>query len=233
MKIAIVDDEKIWRDKARQLVEKYYKKMEIYIEEFESGNSFLEQRKQYDFVLMDIEMPGMDGFETIKQYRLLHKEVIVIILTTHMEVSTRGYVVNAFRYVDKTKMDVELEEAFVSADIKLETDNTLTFHQIGIGEIEIRIRNILFIETAWGKIVVHTVDNQVKCSGTLSEYEKQLESMGFFRCHNSYLVNLDMIKEFDSCNICFANNEKAYISSRRYAETKRRYLKRKRKLFNK
>lgn len=67
---------------------------------------------------------------------------------------------------------------------------------MGKGEINIKIRDILYIETEWRNIVVHTSDNRIKCSGTLSEYEKQLKSVGFCRCHNSYLVNLDKIKNF-------------------------------------
>lgn len=233
MNIAIIDDEKIWRDKAHGLVEKHYNDIQVNVEEFESGNSFLEKRKKYDFVLMDVEMNGLNGFETLSEYRLLFDEFIAIIFTTHMETSAQGYLVNAFRYVNKTKMEEELEEALSSADIKLETNKFLTFHQLGKGEINIRIKDILYIETEWRNIVVHTSENQFKCSGTLSEYEQSLEYVGFFRCHNSYLVNLDRIKNFDTGAVYFANGEMAYISARKYAETKRRYLKRKRAVSSK
>ena len=101
---------------------------------------------------------------------------------------------------------------------------------MGKGEINIKIRDILYIETEWRNIVVHTSDNRIKCSGTLSEYEKQLKSVGFCRCHNSYLVNLDKIKNFDSSSVYFANDEFAYISKRRYSETKKQYLKRRREI---
>lgn len=233
MNIAIVDDEKIWRDKAHRLVEKHYNNIEIFIDEFESGEDFLNNNKKYDFVLMDVEMKGMNGFETISEYKVFFDDFISIIFTTHMETSTQGYLVNAFRYVNKTKMEEELEEAFSSADIKLEVNKFLTFHQLNKGEINIRIRDILYIETEWRNIVVHTSESKLKCSGTLSEYEHNLEYVGFFRCHNSYLVNLDRVKSFDNSTVYFANGEIAYISTRKYAETKRRYLKRKRAISSK
>lgn len=233
MNIAIVDDEKEWRDKAHMLVEKHYKNINVSIDEFDSGISFLERNKKYDFILVDIEMDRLNGFETISQYKLFTSECIAIIFTTHMEVSTKGYVVNAFRFVNKVNMAEELEEALASADIRLETNNILKFNQLGAGKINIRIKDILYIETEWRNIIVHTLDNNIKCSGTLTQYERELEPVGFFRCHNSYLVNLDMIKKFDNGAVYFANGKTAYISKRRYAETKRRYLKRRREISSK
>lgn len=119
MNIAIIDDEKIWRDKAHRLVEKHYNDIEMTIDEFGSGGDFLEKKQKYDFVLMDVEMDELNGFETISQYRLFFDDFIAIIFITHMEVSAQGYLVNAFRYVNKAKMEEELEEALTSADIKL------------------------------------------------------------------------------------------------------------------
>ena len=65
MNIAIIDDEKLWRNMAHKLVQNHYAGVDINIEEFESGDSFLERKGNFDFVLVDIEMPGKDGFETI------------------------------------------------------------------------------------------------------------------------------------------------------------------------
>lgn len=54
---------------------------------------------------MDIDMPEMDGFDTIVNYKAEYSESIIIILTTHLDCARKGYLVDAFRYLDKTKKD--------------------------------------------------------------------------------------------------------------------------------
>lgn len=54
MNIAIIDDEKLWRNMAHKLVQNHYAGVDINIEEFESGDSFLERKGNFDFVLVDI-----------------------------------------------------------------------------------------------------------------------------------------------------------------------------------
>lgn len=232
MNIAIIDDEKVWRDKAHKLIESHYKKIEMQIYEFESGEDFLAEKKNYDLIFIDIEMPGLDGLDTLQEYRLFTSEGIAVILTTHMEIVQKGYFVDAFRYVNKGKMVEELEEALTSADIRMKTNEILTFHQVGFGEVNLRIRDILYIETEKRNIKVHTNNGEYTCSGTIAEYEKILEPISFFRCHKSYIVNLDMIKKMDEKNVYFANGKSAYISERKYVETKRQYMKRKRIVTN-
>ena len=115
MKIAVVDNEKLWRQNIDTFVRKWYEDKELSLDIFESGDEFLKMKTKYDIVVLDVEMPEKDGFETAQEYRKLFPEAIIILLTIHLEMSRKGYVVNAFRYVDKTNMQYELEEAVISA----------------------------------------------------------------------------------------------------------------------
>ena len=103
MKIAIVDDEVKWRNLASDVVKGYTEKTDK-IDTFESGVEFIKNNGEYNVVLMDVDMPEMDGFETIMNYKEQYSESIIIILTTHLNCARKGYLVDAFRYVDKTKM---------------------------------------------------------------------------------------------------------------------------------
>ena len=53
------------------------------------------KKENPNLVFLDIEMPGKDGFETIKEYKGIKQEFITIIFTTHMEISNKGYFVDA------------------------------------------------------------------------------------------------------------------------------------------
>ena len=82
MRILVVDDNDINRFVVRHLMEK----RGHHIIEAESGEAALEAMsdKEVDFVLMDLRMPGMDGFETVRRYRrsMKHLPQIPIIALT-------------------------------------------------------------------------------------------------------------------------------------------------------
>lgn len=84
-----------------------------------SGKSFLDANEEFDIVLMDIEMPVMDGFEAIERYKTRFSDTIIIILTTHDDLAKKGFIFEAFRYIDKPSMVSELPEALKSAARKL------------------------------------------------------------------------------------------------------------------
>lgn len=226
MKLAIIDDSKFWRDLAYYTVKSFYENIPVDIELFDSGEAFLECNKPYDIILMDIEMPNKNGFETIAEYRLFKSDCIAIILTTHTEFANKGYFVDAFRYIDKTNMKLELEEALTSAAKVLACNDTISVNVIGLGSLKLVVKNILFIKTYKRNIIVHTVDNKYECSNNIAELESLLEKYGFYRSHRSCLVNLDKVTTFNKRDIFFANNETAYLSSRKYPEMKRKYLER-------
>lgn len=52
-----------------------------------------------------------------------------------------------------------------------------------------------FIESIEGSIVVHVGGEQYNCALTLTELEQRLINFGFYRCHRSYIVNLQKVRE--------------------------------------
>lgn len=227
MKIAIVDDEKTWRQNAGRVVREYFDKEEASLSLFCSGDAFLEQNTEYEIVVLDIEMPGKDGFETAVEYKVCYPDTVIIMLTTHLELSRKGYMVDAFRYVDKTKMQEELYEAFDSAKKLLGRNRAVPINVVNIGEIPVVLKDIVYIETDRRKVLVHTFDNEYECSDSIGSLEEMLSEEGFFRCHKSYLVNLDAIKKFDHTFVYMANGRKAMVGVKKYPALKKQYIQRK------
>lgn len=52
-----------------------------------------------------------------------------------------------------------------------------------------------YIESVEGSIIVHVGGENYTCAMTLTELEKRLQYYGFFRCHRSYIVNLQKVRE--------------------------------------
>lgn len=228
MKIAIIDDEVKWRNLASDVVKGYTEETDK-IDTFESGVEFIKNNGEYNVVLMDVDMPEMDGFETIMNYKEQYSESIIIILTTHLDCARKGYLVDAFRYVDKTKMKEELKEAFEKVrEINRKNSFSLTGTN-GNDTKNILVNDILFIETNKRGCVINTIDRCYECSEKINDLETKLEEYGFFKCHKSFLINLNCVEHLDKEFAYFVKGKKAYISVRKYTETKKRYIAAKKK----
>lgn len=100
IKIALVDDHKLFRSGMRALLSAF-DNLEV-VMEAGNGQEFLDQLKDHrpDVVLMDLEMPVLDGMETIKILKEKYPDVKAIIVSMHdeekfivhlMELGARGY----------------------------------------------------------------------------------------------------------------------------------------------
>lgn len=222
LKIAIVDDEQKWIEIAKQQTINYWKK-DAKVCIYHDGKSFLESMEEFDIVLMDIEMPELDGFDTIKEYKKRKGKGLILILTTHTEMSRKGYQVDAFRYIDKLQMQEELVEAFDSARFRLRQERFVSIAIKNAGKKEIPIKKIIYFESELRNVILHTDEGNYACTEPLSKLKERLESDGFFMPHRSYLVNFEWIKSFAEKEMVMKNGDELMMSRRRYGECKDRY----------
>jgi len=100
-RILIVDDE----DDFRETIINRLKARKIDVEGADSGPQALKMlgAQDFDVVVMDVKMPGMDGIETLREIKHKKPLVEVIILTGHASVETgiQGMQLGAFDYVMK------------------------------------------------------------------------------------------------------------------------------------
>ena len=226
MKIAIVDDEKIWLDKVGEKITQFFapKSIEAQVENFTSGEDFLDDGGAYDIVFMDVEMPGRDGFSVLEEYRMDNPESIFIILTTHIEMSRQGYKVEAFRYIDKCEIE-EIDEALNSAMLRLEKYQTVDIPVSAMQMQRIQCCNILYFEVFGHSVIMHLSNGmECKCTESLSELSKRLEEKGFLLTNRSYLVNMEHIKKVETNQIKLAGNVMIPLSRRKYPDVRKRFF---------
>ena len=177
-----------------------------------------------DIVLMDIEMPVMDGFEAIERYKTRFSDTIIIILTTHDDLAKKGFIFEAFRYIDKPSMVSELPEALKSAARKLNSGKTIMLKVIRAREITVKIKNIVYIETIKRNVIVHMGNDAVTCDAAISEMERALADEGFYRVHRSFLINLRCVESFCKTDIKMNNGDMVMLSTRKFTEFKKRLM---------
>lgn len=221
MKIAIVDDEKRYRDKIRDCIECNISDAEIRL--YESGDAFLQSKEEPELAFIDIEMPEMDGFETIERAKLFYTETKFIITTTHTELSRSGYKVNAFRYIDKIMMETEIQEAITSYVNIREDIAYLDIKKEG-KEYKISTEKILYFETEKRKVMMTTVKDTIVCDSNISELYSKLEKYNFYMPFRSSIVNLKYISDFDNNTIIMLDGHRINMSRRKYQEFKSKYF---------
>ena len=104
MKIAIVEDEIQYVNQLENQIKKYAidKGVEIDTTIFSDGMSFIENYKPiYDAILMDIEMPHLDGMAAASELRRVDEDVPLMFITNAPQYAISGYKVRAIDYVIK------------------------------------------------------------------------------------------------------------------------------------
>ncbi len=212
MRTLIVDDEAPARERLKRLLADT-EGVEL-IGEAEDGVQAVEmiEREKPDLVLLDIQMPGLDGFGVIEA---LADPPPVIFVTAYDEYAIRAFEVNALDYLLKPFSRGRLEKAFCRAqEAQVEEQyfatrlgpllESLTAQGCYLTRLAVRDRDRIrvldvgevdWIGVEWEQVIVHIGDEAYPIRRTLAELEARLDPARFFRAHRSAIVNLDRVKE--------------------------------------
>ncbi|WP_454055177.1 LytR/AlgR family response regulator transcription factor [Clostridium sp. Marseille-Q7071] len=177
------------------------------------------------FLDIDLKL-DINGIELASEIRKYDPRGFIVFITTHSEMSylTFLYKVEAMDYIIKNNYD-DIREKFhqcvIDANTKYsaKTTDIQKIFSIKVNDkiINIELNKILFFETSSTihKIIVHAIDRRVEFYGKMKDIEQKLDS-NFYRCHKSYIVNKNNIKEIDIKNkrIYMVNEEECEISTR-------------------
>ena len=232
-RIAICEDEEKERIQLKEnlkkiLAEDMKNKIEIeniIIEEFESAEELLKSDlSKIDIFLMDIMMGEMNGMEAAKKIREMNINSEIIFITGNVEFVIDGYKVNAYRYILKPVEIEELKESIISCFAELGKKKGRFIALSRKGEMEkLKIDDIDYIEVIKRNIIVHKNGEEVEYTGTsIEKLEEKLEDFKFFRCHKSYLVNLEKVDSVKTDEVV-VNGKNVPVSKYRAKDLKREF----------
>jgi two-component system LytT family response regulator len=212
LRVAVIDDEA----RARETIINILGLSEIPHEvlgqasDVSSGYSLITE-KNPDLVLLDINLTDGTGFDILRKFNDFDFKVIFI--TAHEEYAVTAFKFSAVDYILKPVVAGDLLAAIEKA-----------YHEIRKNDTELKLSTLLSNLDKIRKIVLKTaesihivnVQNIIRCesdinyttfylhneekllvSRTLKEFAELLEPAGFFRTHQSHLVNLDHVIRYD------------------------------------
>lgn len=177
---------------------------------------------------LDVDLKSnINGIHLAEKIREYDPRGFIVFITTHAEMSylTFMYKVEAMDYIIKdnyNNIKERVHQCIINANSKYSlkvTDIQKNFTiKVNDKFINIEYNKILFFETSktTHKIIIHAIDRQVEFYARMKEVEDKLDNNSFYRCHKSFIVNKDKIKEIDTKNriAYMINGEECLISTR-------------------
>lgn len=214
LKCMVVEDEAMSREMLCDMIRERIGNVEI----VSTAPDLKTARKQLkknsiDFVLLDIELPDGDGFRLLENMDELDFDVIFT--TAHNHYALKAFQYSAVDYIIKPVEEAQLKSAvgrirkkrsrYSDANLRMLIDNITArrhaFTKVALpssdGYTFTRISDIVYCEADGNYTRVHTLKgDHYLISKPLKEFEELLPSSLFFRCHKSFLINLNLIHQY-------------------------------------
>ena len=156
-----------------------------------------------DAVFLDIEMPRIKGMELADKIRRLLPEVRLVFVTAYPDYALRAFDVSALDYLLKP-VDRDRLACTVERLERQKADSPADPGQWIVGKAGSRVcrlaaDDILYLVVEERRTFAVTVRGKVRLAGSLAHWRGKLPSRRFFRCHGSYLINLEKISSLEPC----------------------------------
>ena len=196
-RVAIVDDSETDAQFVRDLLIDWSENRQLGIQSqiFSSAESFLfryAEDKDWDILLLDIEMGAMDGVTMAKRVRRDNEAVQIVFVTGYSDYIAEGYEVAALHYlmkpVSREKLLTVLDRAI---EKRRQQERCLILESAG-ELVRIPFYEIRYLDVRQNYVTVHAKDDHT-VKRTLGDFEKDLDNR-FCRVGRSMIINLSFIQ---------------------------------------
>ncbi|ELY6395811.1 response regulator transcription factor [Cronobacter sakazakii] len=209
MKVIIVEDEVLAQQELNWLI-KTHSQMDV-VATFEDGLDVLKYLQQHDVdaIFLDINIPSLDGVLLAQNISKFARKPFIVFITAWKEHAVEAFELEAFDYILKPYQESriigmlqKLEAAFAQqsaphaaapAGRENATINLIKDERIIVTDIN----DIYYAEAHEKMTFVYTRKEAYVMPMNITEFCSRLPESHFFRCHRSYCVNLNKIREIE------------------------------------
>ena len=230
MKIAVCDDDSQELERISALIDTYKResKVPLTYKTFRSATELISSMgsSDYDILLLDILMPGINGMQAAHEIRAFDAGVKIAFLTSSPEFAVESYAVKAYDYilkpVSKDKL-FSILDAVIAEELKPLEGLTIKTQS---GVARILFSRLAFVEIMNRKLYFHLADGSVReVSASLASFEEDLLARAeFVKVHRSYIVNLWQVGELRSKELITHAGKTVPISRLLYGKVREAYM---------
>lgn len=212
-KTLVIDDERLAREELKSIL-KSYSEIEV-IGEAQNGEEGLKMIKELDpdLVFLDVNMPGLTGFEMLKK---LDEIPYVIFVTAYDEFAIKAFEVNALDYllkpIDQDRLSEAIERLKKKDDLDFESSHSFEADrknrrlsaddQVFIKDGEkcyfAKLSDIRMMESDGNYVKVYFNKSRPLILRSLNSFEERLDPSIFFRANRKFIVNLQWVDKVEN-----------------------------------
>jgi len=246
MNVLIVDDEPLARAGMRMLIEE--EPAITAIAEARNGAEAVEtiRARRPDLLLLDVQMPEMDGFGVLKELGAEHMPPVIFV-TAHDRYAIQAFEVNAIDYLLKPVTRERFQQALARVRERVNTQGLDNRHVLSLlqqlsappkylarvalrsaGKISfVNIEDVLYVQAAENYVQLHLKTSRHLLHVPIATLESSLDPSMFLRIHRSMMANVRHIQELETGPhgeyIVVLKNGARLQSSRSYHEKIKRW----------
>lgn len=161
----------------------------------------LNEKKEIDLLLIDIELNGISGFEVVQKMRRFHEKLIVIFITDYERYVYEAIKYHPFRFIRKSHLE-ELDEAIMCALTELKIKRKKFIFKMKDSYIfSVNIMEVVYFESQHNDVKLITRNHEYKFRSTLKAVEDELQDFGFVRIHSGFLVNIRYVNLIEKSEV--------------------------------
>lgn len=235
--IALCDDEGFARDSISVTIEKFFESKGTFCRVKRYGDSkklFADMKKEkFDLLLLDVDMPDMDGIALGKALRVAGNRTEIIYISNREDRVFESFAVRPFGFIRKNNFikdtEVVLSSFYANLSQKISTvsDGDLISFTVGTSVVSYKVSDISYIEAQGREQIIHFYDGHAETVRyTLKDMEEKLSPYGFKRVHKAFIINGAAISVINQNEIITTDGSSVPINSHNANDIKKWYLNR-------
>ena len=164
--------------------------------------NFLENNTA-DVIFLDINMPDMNGISLGKIITKMYPDMKIVFITAYKDYAVDAFEIKAFDYLLKPYSESRIKNLLKSL-INIKNEKTILIKNNNLKKITVNIderlyvislNDIDYIEASEKETLIFSNQKKYVSKIKISKWEEMLKGNNFYRCHRSFIVNLDKITE--------------------------------------
>lgn len=216
LKFAICDDEPYMLEELSAHLSGYMKaknRISYTVDYFSNGRSLMESDCAFDLIFLDIQMEQPDGMEIARMLRQQNNQSLLIFVTVLKEYVFDAFEVEAFDYLTKPLDHGRFRRTMdrVMRVLEQQAAKSIVIQRGTSCEV-LLLSQIVYCEVQGRKIYIHQSDGRIiDYYDKLEDFERRVDGR-FFKCHRSYLVNLDYVRGCNAGQVILSGEDRIPVS---------------------